>query len=351
MARGLQSLGFGAVQHPVADGGDGTLDVLVRAAGAEGRISRHHVAGPLGHRVTARLGWVAPRSAVVELAEAAGLRRLRGRADPLASTSYGAGELIAAALDAGARRLIVGVGGSASNDGGAGILQALGALLLDASGEELERGGGALTRVEHIDLSGVREDLSACRVDVATDVRSPLVGPHGAARVFGPQKGATPSEVEVLDSALARFATVAERDLGAVGVADLPGAGAAGGCGFGLALLGARLLPGAALVCDRTHLDAGLGGAAAVLTGEGRLDSQTAAGKAPSEVARRARGAGIPCVAIAGVVDDPLGGVFDAVYSLTDLAAGRDPRRHADELLARAASQAMRDLQSAGRLR
>ena len=341
MALGVIDAGANARAVPVADGGDGTLDVLLAAAGG-GVITVHRVAGPLGTPAQARLGWLDKRTAVVELAEASGLRLLRGRGlAALVATTRGTGELVALAIDAGAERVIVGVGGSASTDGGAGLLRALGTRLVDGGGREIDEGGAALERLERIELDAVRVRLRGARVQVAVDVANPLLGPDGAASVFAPQKGASPADVAVLEGGLARFAAIAERDLDAVGLAATPGTGAAGGAAYGLALAGASLLPGAPLICDEVRLDAALQGAALVLTGEGRLDSQTAAGKAPDEVAKRARAAGVPCVAIAGSVVDPLGGIFTETMSLTELAGDLDPRQHAGVLLRRAAYAAV----------
>ena len=340
MARGAADAGATAVALPVADGGDGTLDVLLAAGRPHGVVHPRAVTGPLGAPVQARLGWLG-QTAVVELAEAAGLRLMAGGLDALHATSRGAGELIRAALDGRAERIIVGVGGSASTDGGAGLLQAVGAQLLDAGGRELDGGGAELLRLERIDLGGLDARLAIVPVDVAVDVRNPLLGPGGAAAVFAPQKGASAADVGLLEEALARLVTVAERDCGAAGLAELPGAGAAGGCGFGLALAGARLLPGASLVCDVVGLDAALQGAGLVLTGEGRLDAQTTAGKAPYEVALRAQAHGVPCVAIAGEVLDPLGGVLSGALALADLAGGLDPRLDAAALVRAAAGSAV----------
>ena len=227
--------------------------------------------------------------------------------DALHATSRGTGELIRIAVDAGARRVVVGVGGSACTDGGAGLLQALGARLTDSRGAEIGPGGAGLGALAAIDLSPAMRVLSGCSIEVACDIRGPLLGPHGAARMFAPQKGARPEDVQRLERALARFAALASTaDAG--DLAAVPGAGAAGGCGFGLALLGARLTSGAALVCDLVGLDASIRGAAAVITGEGRLDQQTPEGKAPAEVAARALRCGIPCIAIAGTVRGSVAG-------------------------------------------
>lgn len=317
MARGAARVpGVVARALPVADGGDGTLDVLLAAA-PRGRVEEVRVAGPLGEPVLARLGWLAPGTAVVELAEAVGMRVLAGRPDPLRASSRGAGELLRAALERGARRLLVGVGGSASTDGGAGVWVALGARLLDAAGQPLADGGGALVDLATVDVTGLHPAVGRVPIEVACDVRVPLLGPRGAAAVFAPQKGATPAEVAVLEAGLARLATVAERVLGIdPRLRRRWGTGAAGGTAWGLAALcGARLRRGAPLVCRRVGLDAALAGAALVLTGEGRLDATTWAGKAPLEVAHRAARRGIPCVAVCGTVEGDPPGPFTAVLA------------------------------------
>ncbi len=211
MARGVRDAGAHAVEVPVADGGDGTLDVLL-AAGSEARISRHRVTGPAGTPVVARLGWLGRDHAVIELAEASGLRRLGTRSlDPLHATSRGTGELIRIAVGQGARTIVVGVGGSACTDGGAGLLQALGARLTNSRGEDIAPGGAGLEDLATIDLSAATRLLSGCSIDVACDIRGPLLGAHGAARMFGPQKGAGPEDVRRLEGALRRFAALAGR--------------------------------------------------------------------------------------------------------------------------------------------
>jgi glycerate kinase len=318
LARGVRAAGADAVEIPVADGGDGTLDVLLGAAGAAGRVEVHRVTGPLGDPVDARLGWIDATTAVVELAEASGLRLVAGRRDALRATSRGTGELIAAALDRGALRILVGIGGSACTDGGAGLAAALGVRLVDAAGSELGSGGGTLTGLAAVDLRGRHPGLDGCRLEVAVDVASPLLGPRGAATVFGPQKGADAAAVAVLEAGLRHLAAVVERDTGAAReLAARAGAGSAGGCGYGLAALcRATLLPGAALVCDTVGLDVALAGAGLVLTGEGRLDASTAAGKAPAEVALRARRAGVACVALAGGVAGEVPPLFTGVVEI-----------------------------------
>jgi len=287
---------------PVADGGEGTVAALVAATG--GRVVGRTVTGPLGAPVEAFFGITGDgRTAIVEMAAASGLALVpQARRDPLAATSYGVGELLLAALDAGARKLIVGVGGSASNDGGAGMAQALGVRLLDAQGSALDAGvgGGALARLARIDASGLDPRLRRCAIEVACDVDNPLTGPAGASAVFGPQKGATPTLVAQLDANLQHYATVIEADLG-IALAALPGGGAGGGMGAALvAFLGAQLRPGADIVAEALGLDALVADADLVITGEGRLDRQSVHGKTPLGVARIAKRHGKPVVAIAG---------------------------------------------------
>jgi glycerate kinase len=290
---------------PIADGGDGTVDALVAATQGERRPRR--VRGPLSDPVEAEYGLIDGGStAVIEMAKAAGLALVPpDKRDPRVTTTYGVGELLQHAYDAGARRFIVGIGGSATNDGGAGMAQALGYHLLDENGRELPPGGLALKRLARIHVGGVHANWKETEVDVACDVTNPLTGPRGASAVYGPQKGATPEMVAELDAALHHFAEIIRRDLG-LDVEPLPGAGAAGGLGAGLvAFLGARLRPGAEMVMEALHLDERLTGAQLVITGEGRIDSQTARfGKGPAAVARHAKQAGIPVVAIGGSVAD-----------------------------------------------
>ncbi|WLA08714.1 glycerate kinase [Xanthomonas translucens] len=287
---------------PVADGGEGTVAVLVAASG--GRIVGRTVTGPLGAPVAAFFGLTGGgRTGIVEMAAASGLALLPpAQRDPLAATSYGVGELILAALDAGARHLIVGIGGSASNDGGAGMAQALGVRLFDAQGRALDAGvgGGALSALARIDASALDPRLQECTVEVACDVDNPLTGPTGASAVFGPQKGATPALVARLDATLCHYAKVIERDLG-IALAGLRGGGAGGGLGAALvAFLGAQLRPGADIVAEALGLDALVADADLVITGEGRLDGQSVHGKTPLGVARIARRQGKPVVAIGG---------------------------------------------------
>jgi glycerate kinase len=293
---------------PVADGGEGTVRALVAATG--GQLLHTRAPGPLGEPVEAEWGLLgtdvaAPdvKTAVIEMAAAAGLPLVPPeRRDPCVTTTYGVGELLRAALDAGCTSILIGIGGSATNDGGAGMAQALGARLLDAHGNDLPPGGAALSQLVRIDVSGVDARLAQTAVRVACDVTNPLVGPEGASVVYGPQKGATPEMVSELDAALAHYAAILRRDLGA-DVADRPGAGAAGGLGAGLlAFAHAELVPGARLVFEALRFDERIRGADLIFTAEGRLDAQTAYGKAVGAVAAAGQRQGIPVVALAGAV-------------------------------------------------
>ncbi|MFJ8591212.1 glycerate kinase [Streptomyces sp. NPDC093598] len=284
---------------PVADGGDGTVAAAV-AAGFDRREVR--VAGPLGDEVTAAFA-LREGTAVVEMAEASGLQRLpAGVFAPLTASTYGSGELLRAALDAGARTIVFGVGGSATTDGGAGMLSALGARFLDADGEPVPPGGGGLAELATADLSGLDPRLGEVELVLASDVDNPLTGPKGAPAVYGPQKGASPDDVEALDSALAHFAKVLEGTAGpkAAEYAASPGAGAAGGIGYGALLLGARFRPGIEVMLDVLGFAPALDRAVLVITGEGSLDEQTLHGKAPAGVAAAARAADKEVVAVCG---------------------------------------------------
>ncbi|WP_327320955.1 glycerate kinase [Streptomyces sp. NBC_01235] len=284
---------------PVADGGDGTVAAAV-AAGFERREVR--VAGPLGHEVTAAFA-VRGDTAVVEMAEASGLQRLpAGVFAPLTASTYGSGELLRAALDAGVRTIVFGVGGSATTDGGAGMLSALGARFLDEDGEPVAPGGGGLMELARADLSDLDPRLASVELVLASDVDNPLTGPKGAPAVYGPQKGASPDDVETLDAALAHYATVLEAAVGprAAEYAAAPGAGAAGGIGYGALLVGARFRAGIEVMLDVLGFAPALERAELVITGEGSLDQQTLHGKAPAGVAAAARAAGKEVVAVCG---------------------------------------------------
>jgi glycerate kinase len=333
IAAGLRTVrpDFDVVLLPVADGGEGTIAAAQSAGFAVIPVIAD---GPTGEPVDAGFAFRADPggagTAVVELAEVTGLRRLPGAKAPLIASTYGVGQVMAAALDHGARTIVLGIGGSASSDGGAGLVQALGVRLSAADGEPIGRGGAALSRLAQVDPSGLDSRCTNgwCEILVASDVDNPLLGPSGAAAVFGPQKGATPADVILLDQALARWAEltrlVTGRDL-----ASAPGAGAAGGTGFGaLAYLGARLAPGVELVLSLIGFDDELAGADLVITGEGSLDEQSLGGKAPMGVARAAARHGVPVIAVAGQVrltERQLADAgFAAAYSLADLEP--DPR-------------------------
>ncbi|MDX3243911.1 glycerate kinase [Streptomyces sp. ME18-1-4] len=284
---------------PVADGGDGTVAAAV-AAGFERREVR--VAGPLGHEVTAAFA-VRGDTAVVEMAEASGLQRLpAGVFAPLTASTYGSGELLRAALDAGVRTIVFGVGGSATTDGGAGMLSALGARFLGEDGEPVAPGGGGLAELASADLSDLDPRLASVELVLASDVDNPLTGPKGAPAVYGPQKGASPDDVETLDAALTHYATVLEMAVGprAAEYAAAPGAGAAGGIGYGALLVGARFRAGIDVMLDVLGFGPALERAELVITGEGSLDEQTLHGKAPAGVAAAARAAGKEVVAVCG---------------------------------------------------
>ena len=285
---------------PVGDGGAGTL-AAVLAAGFE-RVGVR-ATGPTGEPVEAAIALRGER-AFIEMAEASGLRRLPGgKRAPLEATTYGTGELIRAALDLGARELVLGIGGSATTDGGAGMASALGVRFLDGDGRPLPPGGAALLRLARVDAGGLDPRVEHVSVTVAADVDNPLVGPEGAAAVYGPQKGAIPDDVLLLDSALRRYARVLRDDLG-VDLAETPGAGAAGGLGAGaMAFLGAGLRSGIELILELVGFDDAAAGADLVVTGEGKIDFQSLRGKAPFGVARAAAAHGVPVVVLAGVVE------------------------------------------------
>ena len=328
------------IEIPVADGGEGTVEALVSAR--KGTYHSVQVEGPLGDPVQAVYGLIDEgRTGVVELAAASGLTLIPPeRRDPRKTSTYGFGQLLEAVRREEVVSIIAGIGGSATNDGGAGMAQALGYRLLDARGHELPRGGAALAQLERIDASGFDRGWRFVSVMVACDVTNPLTGPQGASYIYGPQKGADAETVRELDRALARLAGVIERDLGKK-VADVPGAGAAGGAGAGLiAFLDAKLVPGAPLVVDASGFDKALAGARLVITGEGRVDAQTAYGKAPGEVARRAKQAGISTLLMAGSKGPGWESLSSlGVTSVVTLAEEGDPEGHNLQVLMRDAAQ------------
>ncbi|MCB1665030.1 MAG: glycerate kinase [Pseudomonadales bacterium] len=317
------------VEMPLADGGEGTTAALVSAAG--GRLEWRTVSGPLAEPVEAHFGLIDDgRTAIVEVAQASGLHRVPpDRRDALRACSRGTGELIEAALASGAETLIIGLGGSATSDAGIGLLQALGARFLDADGLALS-GGGALQDLVHFDIEPVQTRLQGVRVLVASDVRNPLLGPEGCARVFAPQKGASVDEVLQLETGMAHFAELARQQ--GFDIAGFAGSGAAGGIGGTLGgLLGASIVSGIDTVMDAVGLPQALAGADLVITGEGSLDSQSAAGKVPAGVCRLAREHGVPVIALAGL----LGSELDALYDIGLTAAfsiSRGPGSKADAL-------------------
>ncbi len=301
---------------PVADGGDGTLDAALAAGFTRLEAT---ATGPLGDQVSSAIG-VRNDVAVVELASASGLVLVPGgQLDALSATSWGTGDLVRAALDAGCSEIVLGVGGSACSDGGAGMLQALGARLTDADGRELPRGGGALSGLADVDLSGLDDRLRDIRLVLATDVDNPLLGDRGAAAVYGPQKGASADDVRLLEAGLTRWAELVDP-----ATASRPGAGAAGGVGYAaMAALGCDVRPGIEVMLELVDFDSLLDDARLVVTGEGSLDRQTLSGKAPAGVAEAARQRGVPVVAVCGqcqLSDEELRSAgIDAAYALTDL--------------------------------
>lgn len=306
MERGIHAVYPAAevLKIPIADGGEGTVAALVAATA--GRLLQLEARGPLGGPVPAHWGVSGDGStAFLEMAAASGLPLVpREQRDPRVTSTYGTGELIRAALDAGLRRLVIGIGGSATNDGGSGMARALGVRFLDAAGRDLPEGGAALGRLARIDLSGLDPRLAETTILVACDVDNPLCGPRGASAVYGPQKGATPEMVAELDAALGVFAAVAEAATGRA-VSQLPGAGAAGGLGAGLLLFTpASLRPGVAIVLETTGFETLVQGADLVITGEGRTDFQTAMGKAPVGVAAVAKRHGVPVICLSGGLGD-----------------------------------------------
>lgn len=335
------------VELPMADGGEGTVEAMVHATG--GRFCHANVTDPLGNPVNARFGALPDGvTAVIEMAAASGLELVPlDRRNPLVTTTYGTGELLRAALDAGATRLIVGIGGSATNDGGAGAAQALGYRLVDAAGESIPRGGGGLERLARIESQSRDPRLANAQIDVACDVNNPLTGPTGASAIFGPQKGATAETVARLDRNLGHLAAIVRRDLH-VEIETLPGSGAAGGLGGGLvAFAGATLRRGVELVVDSTRLREKLAGADLCLTGEGAVDHTNNFGKTAVGVASVAAALGVPVVVLTGAKLDGASGLLHrGVTACLAIAPGPITRdiaiASAAELLADAAEQVVR---------
>ena len=294
------------IVRPLADGGEGTVDALI--AGCNGRSVTLSVTGPLGKPVDATYGLLADQTAVIEMSAAAGITLLRPEErDPLRTTTFGVGELIRDAIARGARRFIIGIGGSATNDGGAGMLQALGFALLRADGTPIQRGAAGLAELARIETDGALQALGACEFLVACDVTNPLCGPLGCSAVYGPQKGATKETIPQMDAWLARYAALTCAQIPTADP-EYPGTGAAGGIGFAfLAYLGGKLRSGISLVLDATEADRYIREADVVVTGEGRLDGQSAMGKAPVGVAKLAKAYGKPVIAFSGCVTEDAG--------------------------------------------
>ena len=335
------------VLAPVADGGDGTLNALVDGTG--GQVFSSTVTGPLGQMVEAQWGVMGDgRTAVIEMALASGITLVpQRRRNPRVTTTAGTGEILREALERGYDRIIVGLGGSATNDGGAGMASALGARFLDSAGNPLPAGGSALARLDRVEVDGLHPGLRDATIIAATDVTNPLCGPEGASAVFGPQKGATPEVVQELDAALANYARVVARDLRR-DVSEQPGAGAAGGLGAGLmAFTGAALQSGIDMVCEVLGFDALLEGADLVITGEGRADHSTIFNKAPVGVARHAQAHGVPTVLLAGGLGPGYEELYDhalaAVVCISDRPMSFDVSlSRTAELLESAAERTMR---------
>ena len=338
---------------PVADGGDGTLETLIEGSG--GRIHRIEVTGPLGERRSAEWGAMGDGlTAVIEMARTSGLALVPdNKRNPLITTTYGLGEAMRQAMEVGYRRFIIGIGGSATNDAGAGMAQALGIKLLDGAGNDLSFGGAALADLRRIDMSGLDSCIAECEFMVACDVNNPLTGQTGASAIYGPQKGATAEMIEELDAALTHFAEVVKRDIG-VEISDVPGSGAAGGLGGGLiAFVNGRLRAGVDIVLDTVRLDDYLLGCDLVFTGEGSMDHSTIYNKAPVGVAERAKRQGIPVVGISGSLGagyqdvhehgiDALAAIMPGPMTLGEASA------QASELIADATEQVMRLLKVGG---
>ncbi len=340
---------------PIADGGEGTVEAMVTATG--GVVKQARVRGPLGEPVNACWGILGDgETAVIEMAAASGLPMVPPeRRDPRITTTYGTGELIQAALDAGLRRVIIGIGGSATNDGGTGMAQALGAKFLASDGTDLPLGGGALINLKTIDLTGLDPRLQETKITVACDVDNPLCGTRGAAAVFGPQKGATSEMVQELDAALMHFAQCAKTATGR-DIAELPGAGAAGGLGAGLLFFTqAKLRPGVEIVLETVNFAEIVQDAAFVITGEGRTDFQTAYGKAPVGVAKVAKQFNVPVFCISGGLgvgaDDVLAQGIDATMSICSGPMSLEEcMKDGERLVEEAAARLCRILQTKVRL-
>ena len=332
---------------PIADGGDGTLETLVESS--QGKINSIKVTGPLGEQQNSAWGALGRnKTAIIEMARSSGLALVPiNKLNPLISTTYGLGEVILDALDQGYRDFIIGIGGSATNDAGAGMAQALGIKLLDSNGNELPFGGESLSKLNSIDVGGIDTRIKESNFAIACDVNNPLTGPEGASAIYGPQKGATPEMVNTLDQALTNFAKIVEKDLG-IKINDVEGSGAAGGLGGGLiAFLNGKLRKGVDIVLDFVDINKALTNTNLVITGEGQLDFQTIYNKAPIGVAKRAKHLGIPVIAISGSLGENFSVVhehgIDAASSIVSKPMTlEEASKNAPELISAATEQALR---------
>jgi len=331
---------------PMADGGEGTVEAVLAATQGQARINC--VQNALGLPIDAKWGWLPNATAIIEMAAAAGLEHIPAdQRDPMRASSFGVGELIRHALDAGAKHIVLGLGGSATNDAGAGMLQALGLGLFDINGQALVPGAEALSALASIDASNLDHRLANVTITIASDVNNPLCGVKGASAIFGPQKGATPAQVQTLDAALGHFADCCAKHLG-VDSRDVPGAGSAGGLGFAAhTWMGATFRPGVEVVAEIGGLAEAIQGASLVITGEGRMDAQTLLGKTPMGVATIARHAGVPVVAIAGSLGKDYQALYAAgIHAAFSLVAGpctlKDACEQASSLLEERAQDIMR---------
>ncbi|MGI6584971.1 MAG: glycerate kinase [Lutisporaceae bacterium] len=336
------------IKIPIADGGEGTVDSLVKGAG--GRYETVHVKDPLGREIECRYGILKDNAAIIEMAASSGLTLLRKEErNPMVTTTYGTGQMIKAALDKGCRKIFIGIGGSATNDGGAGMAQALGVSFKDSEGKEIGNGGGELARIRDIDISGIDPRLKDTEIIVLSDVTNPLCGPNGASSIYGSQKGATPEMIRLLDNNLKNYALLIKEKLG-LDIMDVPGAGAAGGLGTGLiAFCNATVMPGIDVALDINGIDRHLADTDLVITGEGRIDSQTACGKVPVGVARRVLKYGVPVIAIVGSVGDGASIVYEhGIDAIIDIVSKpmslEDSMKNVKILLEQAAENAMRML-------
>lgn len=334
------------VKIPIADGGEGTVEALVLGAG--GRFKEANVTGPLGDKIKAKYGILDNGTAVIEMSAASGLPLVpEDRKNPLVTTTYGTGELIKAALDDGCSKIVIGIGGSATNDVGVGMAQALGVTFKDKNGQELGFGGGQLDKLDHIDMSSIDPRIKDTEIIVACDVSNPLCGERGASAVYGPQKGATPEMVKQLDNNLRHFAEVIKEQLG-MDIIDVPGTGAAGGLGAGLIVFcGAKLKSGIDTVLDVVNIDRHLPDTDLVITGEGRIDGQSIYGKVPVGVAQRVKKYNKPVLAIVGDIGEGASAVYsygvDGIMSSVNKAMPlSEAMNRSSELLEDAAERVMR---------